>query len=66
MMTLVRQIAVLLMLAMVPVGTFAQRKGQQDKRPPKPPVKVIENPKDNRPPPNRDRPKKDDKKKPNN
>jgi len=65
MMRLVRQIAVLLILAIMPVGAFAQRKGQ-DKRPPKPPVKVIENPKDNRPPPNRDRPKKDDrKKKPN-
>ena len=65
MMRLVRQIAVLLILAIMPVGAFAQRKGQ-DKRPPKPPVKVIENPKDNRPPPNRDRPKKDDRKKPKN
>lgn len=65
MMRLVRQIVVLLMLAVVPMGAFAQRKGQgQDKRPPKEPVKVIENPKDNRPPPNSNRPKKDDKKKP--
>jgi hypothetical protein len=67
MMRLVRQIVVLLMLALVPMGAFAQRgRGQgQDKRPPKEPVKVIENRKDNRPPPNKVRPKKDDKKKPN-
>ena len=66
MMRLVRQIVVLLMLAVVPMGAFAQRKGQgdKDKRPPKDPVKVIENRKDKPPPPNKDRPKKDDRKKP--
>ena len=67
MMRLVRQIVVLLMLVVVPMGAFAQRgrDKDQDKRPPKEPVKVIENRKDNRPPPNSNRPKKDDKKKPN-
>jgi hypothetical protein len=67
-MRLVRQIVVLLMLAVVPVGAFAQRgRGQgQDKRPPKEPAKVIENRKDKPPPPKNDRPKKDDKKRPNN
>lgn len=65
MMRLVRQIVVLLILAVMPMGAFAQRGGRgQDKRPPKEPVKVIENRKDNRPPPNNNRPKKDDKKKP--
>lgn len=65
MMRLARQIVVLLMLAVVPVGAFAQRKGQ-DKRPPKEPVKVIENRKDKPPPPKNDRPKKDNKKRPKN
>lgn len=65
MMRLARQIVVVLLLALVPMGAFAQRGRDQDKRPPKEPVKVIENRKDNRPPPNKDRPKKDDKKKPN-
>lgn len=65
-MRLVRQILVLLMLAVVPMGAFAQRGRGQDKRPPKEPVKVIENRKDNRPPPNKERPKKDNKKKPKN
>ena len=65
MMRLVRQIVVLLMLAVVPMGAFAQGRGQgQDKRPPKEPVKVIENRKDKPPPPKDDRPKKDDRKKP--
>jgi hypothetical protein len=54
---------VLVMLAVVPLGAFAQRK-DQDKRPPKEPVKVIENRKDNRPPPNSNRPKPDDRKRP--
>jgi hypothetical protein len=63
---LVRQIVVLLMLAVVPMGAFAQRgRGQgQDKRPPKEPVKVIENRKDKPPPPKNDRPKGDNKKRP--
>jgi hypothetical protein len=63
MMRFVRQILVLVMLAVVPLGAFAQRK-DQDKRPPKEPVKVIENRKDNRPPPNSNRPKPDDRKRP--
>ena len=63
MMRFVRQIMVLVMLAVVPLGAFAQRK-DQDKRPPKEPVKVIENRKDNRPPPNSNRPKPDDRKRP--
>lgn len=63
MIRLVRQIVVVAMLGIVSAGAFAQRK-DQDKRPPKEPVKVIENRKDNRPPPpNNNRPK-DDKKKP--
>jgi len=67
MMRLVRQIVVLLMLVMVPLGAFAQRRGQGgDKRPPKEPVKVIENRKDKPPPPKNDRPKRDDRKRPNN
>jgi hypothetical protein len=62
MIRLVRQIVVVAMLGVVSAGAFAQRK-DQDKRPPKEPVKVIENRKDNRPPPPKERPK-DDKKKP--
>ena len=63
MIRLVRQIVVVAMLGIVSAGAFAQR-NDQDKRPPKEPVKVIENRKDNRPPPpNNNRPK-DDKKKP--
>ena len=62
MIKLVRQIVVVAMLGVVSAGAFAQRK-DQDKRPPKEPVKVIENRKDNRPPPPKERPK-DDRKKP--
>ena len=63
MIRLMRQIVVVAMLGVVSAGAFAQRK-DQDKRPPKEPVKVIENRKDNRPPPpNNNRPR-DDKKKP--
>ena len=62
MIRLVRQIVVVAMLGVVSAGAFAQRK-DQDKRPPKEPVKVIENRKDNRPPPPKERPR-DDKKKP--
>ena len=65
MMRLVQKILVVLMLAAVPVSAFDQRRGQ-DKRPPKEPVKVIENRKDKPPPPKDDRPKKDDRKKPKN
>ena len=57
MIKLVRQLVLLAMLVVVSVGAFAQRK-DQDKRPPKEPVKVITNDrKDNRPPPNNNRPK---------
>ena len=61
---LARQIVVLMLLAIVPMGAFAQRgRGQdKDKRPPKEPVKVIENRKDKPPPPKNDRPKGDKKK----
>jgi hypothetical protein len=49
----------------VSLGAFAQGKGGgQGKRPPKEPVKVIENRKENRPPPNNNRPKDDKPKKP--
>ena len=49
MINLVRELLVITMLGVVSVGAFAQRK-DQDKRPPKEPVKVIDR-KDNRPPP---------------
>jgi len=54
------------MLVGVSAGVSAQRR-DNDKRPPKEPVKVITNDrKDNRPPPqNSNRPPKDNKKKPN-
>ncbi len=65
MIRFVRQIVVVAMLGVVSAGAFAQRKDKdQDKRPPKEPVKVIENRKDNRPPPNNNRPKDDNRKKP--
>lgn len=66
MVKLMRQFVVLAMLVVVPAGAFAQRK-DRDKRPPKEKAKVIENKKENRPPPNSnrpDRPKPDNKKKP--
>jgi hypothetical protein len=57
-----RELLVIAMLAVVSVGAFAQRK-DQDKRPPKEPVKVITNDrKDQRPPQqnsNQQRPKSD-------
>ena len=64
-MKLVRQLVVLVMLVVFSTGVFAQRK-DQDKRPPKEPVKVITNDrKENRPPPKNDnRPKPDDRKRP--
>lgn len=52
MIKLLRQLLVIAMLGVVSAGAFAQRKGGQDKRPPKEPVKVItKDRKDNRPPP---------------
>jgi len=66
MMRLMQQIVVVLVLAVIPVSAFDQRRGQdKDKRPPKEPARVIENRKD-KPPPQNDRPKKDDRKKPKN
>ena len=65
MMKLVRQLVVLAMLVVAAAGAFAQGKGgDKGKRPPKEPVKVIENRKENRPPPNNNRPKQDKPKKP--
>jgi len=50
MFKLIRELLVIAMLGTVSVGAFAQRK-DQDKRPPKQPVKVITNDrKDQRPP----------------
>ena len=50
MIKLMRELLVIAMLGVVSVGAFAQRK-DQDKRPPKEPVKVITNDrKDQRPP----------------
>jgi hypothetical protein len=50
MIKLMRELLVIAMLGVVSVGVFAQRK-DQDKRPPKEPVKVITNDrKDNRSP----------------
>ena len=62
---LVRDLMVLVMLGMVSAGAFAQKR-DQDKRPPKEPVKVITNDRKDQKPPqqNRDQPKRDDKKKP--
>ena len=66
MMRLVRQMVVVAMLGVVSTGAFAQRKDQDNKRPPKEPAKVITNDrKENRPPPsNSNRPKPDNPKKP--
>lgn len=51
MIKLTRELLVILMLGVVSVGAFAQKK-DKDKRPPKEPAKVITNDrKDNRPPP---------------
>lgn len=50
MIKVMRELLVIAMLGVVSAGAFAQRK-DQDKRPPKEPVKVITNDrKDNRPP----------------
>jgi hypothetical protein len=47
---LLRELLVIAMLGVVSVGAFAQRK-DQDKRPPKEPVKVITNDQKNQRPP---------------
>jgi hypothetical protein len=61
---LVRDLLLIAMLGMASVGAFAQKQ-DQEKRPPKEPVKVVTNDrKDNRPPQNSNQPKHDDKKKP--
>ena len=50
MIKVMRELIVIAMLGVASVGAFAQRR-DQDKRPPKEPVKVITNDrKDNRPP----------------
>lgn len=58
-----RQLLVIaMMLGIVSAGAFAQRKGGQDKRPPKEPVKVVTNDrKDQRPPRNDNQQKPKDK-----
>ncbi|HEX6718089.1 MAG TPA: hypothetical protein VF088_13310 [Pyrinomonadaceae bacterium] len=56
MIKLMRELLVIAMLGVASVGAFAQRK-DQDKRPPKEPVKVITNDrKDQRPPRNNNQP----------
>jgi hypothetical protein len=65
MIKLVRQLLVMAMLVVAAAGAFAQGKGgDKGKRPPKEPVKVIENRKENRPPPNNNRPRQDKPKRP--
>lgn len=63
MIKLLRQLLVIaMMLGVVSAGAFAQRKGGQDKRPPKEPVKVVTNDrKDQRPPRNDNQQKPKDK-----
>ena len=62
---LIRNMMLVAMLGMVSTGVMAQKR-DQDKRPPKEPVKVITNDrKDNKPPQQNPPPKRDDKKKPN-
>lgn len=64
MMKLLREILVIAMLGVVSVGAFAQRK-DQDKRPPKEPVKVITNDQKNqRPPKNTNQPPKGNRNRP--
>lgn len=66
MIKLLREVLLIAMLGTVSVGAFAQRR-DQDKRPPKEPVKVITNDrKDQRPPQNNNqqRPKDDNRRRP--
>jgi len=61
---LVRNLLVLGMLSLASVGAFAQKQ-DQNKRPPKEPVKVVTNDrKDKQPPQNNNQPKPDKQKKP--
>ena len=55
MIKLFRELLVITMLGVVSVGAFAQ-KPNQDKRPPKEPVKIKTNDKDQRPPRNNNQP----------
>ena len=66
MIRLVRQFVIIAMLGVASAGAFAQRKDQDNKRPPKEPAKVITNDrKDNRPPPrNTNQPKPDNRNRP--
>jgi hypothetical protein len=54
MIKLMRELLVIVMLGVVSVGAFAQRK-DQDKRPPKEPAKVITNDQKNQRPPKNDK-----------
>ena len=64
MIKLMRELLVIAMLGVVSVGAFAQRK-DQDKRPPKEPVKVITNDQKNqRPPKNTNQQPKDNRNRP--
>jgi hypothetical protein len=65
MIRLLRELLVIAMLGVVSVGAFAQKR-DQDKRPPKEPVKVITNDrKDQRPPRNSNQqPPKDNRRRP--
>jgi hypothetical protein len=65
MIKLLRELLVIAMLGVVSVGAFAQKR-DQDKRPPKEPVKVITNDrKDQRPPRNSNQqPPKDNRRRP--
>jgi hypothetical protein len=66
MIKLIRELLVIMMLGVVSVGAFAQKK-DKDKRPPKEKVVVVTNDrKDNRPPPrnSNERPRPDNRRKP--
>lgn len=60
---LIRDLMIVVTLGVVSAGAFAQKK-DDEKRPPKEPVKVITNDRKDKPPPNRDKPKQEPKKKP--
>lgn len=60
---LIRKFGVVAMLCMVSTGAFAQRK-DQDKRPPKEPIKVVVPDRKDKPPPPQEKPKGDKKGKP--